>query len=185
MDFIELEAGEKILWQGRPAPRCYTFQYWKQALLGSVLFLVSSFWLMLAIELIDDGQPFWLACLPLPLIIGGFIFGPLQILLARWRWPKIFYRLTDKRLCLSQGRAAQLSNIIEIKMKKQGEHLASLRILAAGERPLILHCIEQPESLLSLLDQYGVNVGNNTKNQSGENQSGASNSGFDPHERQG
>jgi len=171
MDFIELEAGEKILWQGRPAPRCYTFQYWKQALIGSVLFLASSFWLMLALELIDDGQPFWLAALPLPLIVGGFTFGPLQILLARWRWAKIFYQLTDQRLCLSRGRDVQLSRIIEIKMKKQGEHLASLRILADGGRPLILHCIEQPERLLALLNRYGIHL--------------ARHSGFDAHERQG
>ncbi len=154
MNAIELETGEKILWQGRPAPRCYTFQYWKQALVGSTLFLVSSFWLMLALELINEGQPVWLAVLPLPLIMGSFFFGPAQILLARWRWPKIFYQLTDKQLGTSAGRSVQLSKITDIKLKKQGESLASLRVAVEDSKPLIIHCIEQPDRLISLLNQH-------------------------------
>lgn len=151
---IKFDKGENILWQGRPAPRCYTFQYWKQALAGATLFLASSFWLMLALELIEDGQPFWLALLPLPLIIGSFFFGPLQIILARWRWAKVFYHLTDKALYLSESKSAQLSEIIEIKVKKKGEHLASLRVAVEYSDPLIIHCIEQPDSLLALLKEH-------------------------------
>lgn len=154
MELQELEVGEKPLWQGRPAPRCYTFQYWKQALVGSLLFLVSSFWLMLAVELMAEGEPVWLAALPLPLIVGSFIFGPLQILRARWRWPKIFYQLTETRLYAAQGSSVQLADIIEIKIKKFGVQLASLRIDVKGSRPLIIHCIEQPDRLLALLNEY-------------------------------
>lgn len=154
MDWPQLENGEQILWQGRPAPRCYTFRYWKQALIGSLLFLVSSFWLLLALELIKEGQPLWLAGLPLPLILGSFIFGPMQILLARWRWPKVGYQLTDKALYLAPGGAAQLSEIVAVRLKRQGEHLASLRVEAAGAKPLILHCIEQPETLRLLLNRH-------------------------------
>ncbi len=154
MDWPLPVIGEKILWQGRPAPRCYTFQYWKQALVGSLLFLVSSFWLMLALQLIGEGHPLWLMFLPLPLIAASLIFGPLQILLARWRWPKIFYRLTDTQLFFAAGRSAPLSAIIDVKLKRQGESLASLRLGVFGSKPLILHCIEQPDRLLSLLNEH-------------------------------
>jgi hypothetical protein len=145
---------EESLWQGRPAPRCYTFQYWKQALIGSALFLLSSFWLLLALELIADGQPMWLAFLPIPLILGSFYFGPMQILLARLTWAKVFYQMTTKTLYLPAGKNLQLAEVVEVKIKKQGESLASLRITAAGSKPAILHCVEHPEILLALLKEH-------------------------------
>ena len=150
----ELGDGETILWQGRPAPRCYTFRLWKQALAGSILFLTSSFWLMLALQLIKDGHPFWLILLPMPLIAGSFVFGPVQILLARWRWPKIFYQLTDQRLILDPGQATHINEILDVKVKKQGKDLASLRIEIADGEPLIIRCIEQPDRLFALLQEY-------------------------------
>ncbi len=154
MEPLTQAAREKILWQGRPAPRCYTFQYWKQALLGSLLFLTSSFWLMFALELTRDAQPFWLALLPLPLIVGSFVFGPWQILLARWRWPRIFYRLTETQLLFSVGKPVPLARIIDIKMMKQGANLASLRVTVEDSSPAIIHCIEQPHQLLRLLNEH-------------------------------
>lgn len=147
------ESDNEILWQGRPAPRCYTFRQWKQALAGSALFLLSSFWLLLAVELIGEGQPTWLALLPLPLIIGSFIFGPAQILLARWRWPKIFYYLSEQRLFASDGQGVLLAEVTAVRQQRQGEHLASLRIEAAGGDALVLRCIEQPGILLALLQE--------------------------------
>ena len=145
---------EKILWQGRPAPRCYTFQYWKQALIGSLLFMVSSFWLLLAFELVDEGQPLWLLLLPLPIIVSSFIFGPMQLLIARWRWPKVFYQLTDENIYFSEGRSAQITDVTNVKIRRQGEHLASLRLDIQDARPLIIHCIEQPDQLLRLLHDH-------------------------------
>ncbi len=154
MNGIMSRGDEKVLWQGRPAPRCYTFQYWKQALIGSTLFLASSFWLMLALELIGEGHPFWLALFPLPLVVGSFIFGPLQIIIARWRWAKIFYQLTEQSLYFTESKSVQLAEITEIKVKRMGKQLASLRVAVEGSSPLIIHCIEQPDSLLALLNTH-------------------------------
>ena len=151
---ITLEQGECLLWQGRPAPRCYTFRYWKQALAGAVLFLLSSFWLMLAIELAKEGEPRWLALIPLPLIAGSFIFGPLQILLCRWRWPRVFYHLTDRRLVCSLGGSLPLADISVLKKKAYSETLASLRLETAAGQGLTLVCVEQPAVVLSLLQEH-------------------------------
>ena len=51
-----LEEDETLLWQGRPAPRCYTFRNWKLAAAGTALFLACSFWLMLGYQLVQAGD---------------------------------------------------------------------------------------------------------------------------------
>jgi hypothetical protein len=151
MDRSAVNQDEKILWQGRPAPRCYTFRLWKQALAGSVFFLVSSFWLMLALQLVADGQPWWLVCLPTPLVVASLVFGPLQILLARWSWGRIFYRLSETRLYFAQDQYLDLSEVADLKTRKYSENLASFRLDCARRKSLVLHCIEQPEVLRRLL----------------------------------
>ena len=50
-----LAEGETLLWQGRPAPRCYTFRNWKFAAAGTALFLACSFWMMLGLQLEETG----------------------------------------------------------------------------------------------------------------------------------
>ena len=145
---------EKFIWQGRPAPRCYTFRLWKQAAAGSVLFLVSSFWLMLALQLITEGQPVWLALFPIPLVGGSFIFGPFQILRARWRWAKIFYRLTTSHLIISATERVDLTDITAVKTKRIGQQLASFKLEFSRRKPLVLHCIEHPDILHALLQQH-------------------------------
>lgn len=106
---------------------------------------------MLAFELIKDGYPSWLALLPPPLILGSLIFGPCQILLARWRWPKVFYLMTDRGLYSSCGRVVDLDSILDVKMKRLGRHLASLQIRVEDDKPFIVYCIEQPNQLVNLL----------------------------------
>ncbi len=99
-----LEPGETILWQGRPAPRCYTFRNWKLVLAGTALFLACSFWLMLGAQLVEaEGYSSVLILMTLPLVLATFFLGPGQLLLARWRWEKLFYALTEERLLVRTG----------------------------------------------------------------------------------
>jgi hypothetical protein len=146
------------LWQGRPAPRCYVFRFWKQALMGSLLFLLSSFWLMLAIELAGDGYPRWLLLLPLPIMLGGFVFGPGQIMLARWRWPKVFYCLTSEQLIVVGNKALDTDKIRRVKIKTHGDRLASLCFYTANDEFLVLNCIEEPLSLLNVLREISPDI---------------------------
>lgn len=157
MKSIASESVGPVLWQGRPAPRCYTFRLWKQALMGSLLFLLSSFWLMLAIELAGDGYPRWLMLLPVPIMLGGFVFGPGQIMLARCRWPKIFYYLTEGQLIAVGNKTLDTSKISRVKIKTYGDRLASLCIYA-GDESLVLSCIEEPLSLLNLLRENNPEI---------------------------
>ncbi len=150
-----LEDGETLLWQGRPAPRCYTFRHWLQALIGSVLFLASSFWLMVGMQLIKtQNLSLWLLPLPILLVLGSFCVGPGRILLARWRWGGIFYALTDRRLLVRQrlfSRAVsdyRLEHYRRCKTRKYGENLASLKMFFRNRPPVLLECLEYPALVL-------------------------------------
>ena len=148
-----LDAGEMLLWQGRPAPRCYTFRHWKQVAIATVIFLVSSFWWMLAYQLFEsDGYPWWLLLIPAPLVLGALFLGPANLLLARLRWEKEFYALTDKRLLIRNGLSPRINSfsvddMLNWQQKRYGEHLASLRIEMRNDPPVVLHCLEQPQIL--------------------------------------
>ena len=157
---LPLQEGEQLLWQGRPAPRCYTFRHWLQALIGTILFLACSFWLMVGLQLVrHSGYSRWLIAVPLLLVIGAFLIGPGQLLIARWRWGKIFYALTDRRLLVrgslfGQGvRSYPLDAYRQVKRKRYGKDLVSLRLLFRDHPAAVLECLEHPELLLRHLPE--------------------------------
>ncbi|HKJ05297.1 MAG TPA: PH domain-containing protein [Geopsychrobacteraceae bacterium] len=154
-----LQKNERILWQGRPAPRCYTFRNWKPAVFGLVLFLASSFWLMLGLQLMKDGFSPALTLIPLPLVVVSFMLGPGQVLLARIEWEHLYYCLTDQKLLIQSGvlrnqvRAISRTEIAAWQQKRYGQQLASIRIeLQTGKHAVFLHCLEQPQIFLDLLE---------------------------------
>lgn len=151
----QLKDGETLLWQGRPAPRCYTFRHWGQALLGTLLFLACSFWLMVGFQLVDErGYSPGLLIVPMLLVAGSFLAGPGRILLARWRWENTFYALSDQRLLIRQGRtqrAYPLDRFNGYRRKEYGPELWSLRLSFKGRRPVFLECLEQPRRLIEKL----------------------------------
>jgi hypothetical protein len=159
-----LEDDETLAWQGRPAPRCYTFRNWKLSAAATLLFFGSSFWTMLAYELIvTDGNPWWLLLIPAPFVLLSLWFGPIGLLLARVRWEKEFYALTDSRLMVRSGlfsariKTFLLKDILDWKQKKYSEYLISVRMQINNHQPVILHCLEQPQNLLGQLQRVSEN----------------------------
>ena len=155
--------GEKILWQGRPAPRCYTFRHWLQATIGTLIFLASSFWTMVGLQLVRaEGYSLGLIIAPILLAIIAFFVGPGQIILARWRWEKIFYVLTDQRLMVrnrifgDKTFSYQMDLFKSYKHKKYGKQLSSYRFSFKGSKPIVLECLEHPENLLDHLPKLNV-----------------------------
>ena len=153
-----LDEGETLLWQGRPAPRCYTFRHWLQATIGTLIFLASSFWLMVGIQLVRQQHYSRLLLLvPALLVAGAFFVGPGQLILARMRWEKIFYALSDQRLLVRKRLfghkcfSYRLNDYRHYKTKKYGKKLFSLRISFRNSAPVILECLEHPELLLTHL----------------------------------
>ncbi|SEA15010.1 hypothetical protein SAMN05660420_01390 [Desulfuromusa kysingii] len=155
-----LQDGETILWQGRPAPRCYTFRHWLQATIGTILYLASCFWLMVGVELVrSQGYSWWLAIAPFLIALAAFAVGPGQLIMARLRWEKVFYALTDQRLLVrnrmfkTTTNSYPLCHFKKVKQKHYGEHLSSLRLSFQETQPVTLECIEHPENFLNLLPQ--------------------------------
>lgn len=153
-----LADGETILWQGRPAPRCYTFRHWLQAAIGTALFLASSFWLMVGVQLVYyQGYSWWLAVAPFLLAVAAFFIGPGQLALARLRWEEIFYALTDQRLLvrnkliICKSITYPMGDYKKYKQKKYGQNLLSLKLFFQGSPPVTLECLEHPELLLKHL----------------------------------
>ena len=154
-----LEAGEVVEWEGRPAPRCFTFRHWKQSAFGCFFLVVCVIWLLVGAQVANEFQKAWLGLLPVPFVaIGCYLaFGPL--LLARLEWENVYYALTDRRLITLRGvRSQQLvaverKQVIYFLLKKQGEQLATLQVHARPEDPvLFLHCVEHPFQLADRLE---------------------------------
>ncbi len=151
-----LDTGEVLLWQGRPAPRCYVFSHWFRSLLGCLLFLAASFWTILGWQLLQAGElPFWVVLLPCVITLGAFLVGPCALIYRRWRWEGIFYLLTTRRLLIRSGRSRLLTFDLEqyegVQKKTYGEHLASLKLCFSQDRSVILECLEHPELLVETL----------------------------------
>ncbi len=158
-----LTDNETILWQGRPAPRCYTFRHWLQAAIGTILFLACSFWLMVGVQLIYyQGHSWWLAVVPFLLTVGAFFIGPGQLALARLRWEEIYYALTDQRLLVRnklvfcKSKVYPMGDFKKYKQKKYGHNLLSLKMFFHDVPPVTLECLEHPELLLKHLPGDGV-----------------------------
>lgn len=153
-----LEENETIIWQGRPAPRCYVFRHWLQALVGTILFLAGSFWFMVGVHLVhDENHPIWLLVFPLAIVLGAFLVGPGQVIYLRIRWGKVFYALTDQRLLVRSRLfgttidSYPMENFQKYRTKQYGKHLRSLKLSFQGCRPVVLDCLEHPETFMDFL----------------------------------
>jgi len=156
----DLKPGEKLLWQGRPAPRCYVFRHWLQALVGTVLFLASSFWLMVGYQLVEaHGYNRWLLVIPGLLVLFSFLVGPGQVIMARVRWEKVFYALTDERLLVRRSLSASRTEAYAMdkfkgcRKKRYGKQQVSFRLSFDGHRPVVLECLEYPDNFSRHLPQ--------------------------------
>jgi len=155
-----LEAGEVVEWEARPAPRCFTFRHWRQALFGLVFLAGCLLWLLLGARVAADYGRFWSGLLPIPFVAIGCYLAFSPLLVARLEWEQVFYALTDRRLIALRGIrrqrpvAVDLQEILYFKMKKQGEELATLQVHARPEDPvLFLHCVEHPFVIADLLEK--------------------------------
>lgn len=155
----QLEAGEVVCWEGRPAPRCYVFRHWRRSVLGLLLLLLSTWWQAVAYQLGHFFGWLWLAWVPLPFVLLGFYFAIGHLLLSRLDWEHVFYALTDRRLLVQRGlfrrRVASLllNEIDHFQLCVLGEHLGTLRVVGGKPvRSLLLCCIEHPHQVTDRLD---------------------------------
>jgi len=150
----QLKEGETLLWQGRPAPRCYTFRNWKHALFGMVLFFPTLFWTTLSWQLFRAGESLLLPLVTVPFLLLSFWLAFGHLFKARWEWEQLFYSLSDQRLMKHSRRGIEEFPVASFKgytLRSLGEHLATVKVMHPEGR-LILHCLEQPQLLCDQLD---------------------------------
>lgn len=155
-----LEAGESVEWEARPAPRCFTFRHWKQALFGLFFLVVCLVWLVWGAQVAEDYDRAWLGLLPIPFVAIGCYLAGSPLLLARLEWEQVFYALTDRRLITLRGirrpRAVAIDRqeILYFRLHKQGDELATLQVRGRAEDPvLFLHCVEHPFTIADRLEK--------------------------------
>ena len=123
---LPLAADETLLWQGRPAPRAYTFRNWRHALFGLALMLPCLFWQMVGIELVAAGAPRWVAWLPLPFNLASLYLAFGQLLIARLEWEQVLYVVSDRTIYQRRGffrprlRCLPLAAVTSVRKKVSG-----------------------------------------------------------------
>ncbi len=154
-----LVGNEVLYWQGRPAPRCYTFRNWRHALFGVFLFLLSLYWLTIGVQLAAVyGLP-WLPWIPVPFLLIGLFLGLGQLAAARVEWEQVFYAVTDRRILVRRGlrgktlESLPLNEVVWFQLRPHGEELGTLRIRGRDPQArLTLSCIEYPRKVTVLLE---------------------------------
>jgi len=156
----DLLPGEVLCWEGRPAPRCYTFRQWRHAIFGGVLTVFCLSWLWMGVGQVAATGWAWLALLPLPFLGYALWLGGGQLLAARLEWNNVAYAITDRRLLVRGGLlrpcevALPLERLTWFRLQPHGDELGSLRVHgAAGDPVLFLHCLEYPRRPAALLEQ--------------------------------
>jgi hypothetical protein len=148
-----------VLWEGRPAPRAFTFRNWRRS--AWVLVLCLPVFALAAILLRGTG-----VSLSSPVVFVTVVFLGLlcfwgtvgHLFHARLLWEREFYVLTDRRLLVMSGlfggriSTLDLGELAEVSLARQGPTLGTVTVRRRNTgRPIILHCLEHPELLLEKL----------------------------------
>lgn len=154
-----LEPGERLCWEGRPAPRCYVFRRWRFSFLGVLLLLLSIWW---QIVFYQEGCLYgwsWLTWLPLPVLLFALYASVGHLLFSRLHWEHLFYALSDRRILIVHGllrrrlSSMALAELSSFQFRPLGEHLGSFRLLAGKSGcTLQLCCLEHPRLLADRLE---------------------------------
>ena len=144
-----------MLWQGRPAPRCYLFRHWRGQLACVVALTGFSFLLIHALK--RDVRPIILILL----LVSVFIFlavGPVRLLLLRCRWENIFYAVTSQRFLILYGRKQQigsypLADLQSVKVSPYSDKLADIELIFADSRRIVFECLEEPATCLRVFPE--------------------------------
>lgn len=149
-----LEAEECIVWQGRPAPRAYTFRNWRwsmQAAAGlAMVLLFQQGNGPLQVDYAVDQWWTWAG------LVVGFWAGIGHILWARMEWEHVFYMMSDRRLVAISGilgrrqQVFSLEQLQKVEQQSLGKALATVKISGGGQHMTLL-CLEYPQLLLQLL----------------------------------
>lgn len=154
-----LEQDEVLLWQGRPAPRCYLFRYWLSQLVALIVLLLvgAFFWQGRQHDINFLALIFFLA-----LFLLALVYGPLRLLYLRWHWETLFYAVSDQRLLVRYGYNKHIVSypwgmLDDIVTHPHTNQLADIELTFSDSRRVVLECLEEPETCLRALPLKATN----------------------------
>jgi len=155
-----LHESESVVWQGRPAPRCFVFRNWLHSVFGLVILILTIGWFIFGLHLGSEEQNAFISLLPVPFLFVGIYLTFGHLLLSRFEWEHVFYAMTDRRLIAIRGlfnrrmESVALVDVIWFELRPLGEQLGTVRIRCRDlEQKLTLSCIEHPRKLTDLLEE--------------------------------
>jgi hypothetical protein len=161
-----LRVDETLVWEGKPAPRCYTLRNWPHSLFGLVLLLSCFVWFYVGVNLGSEYQQIFYGWIPVPFLLAGLYLTIGHLLIARLEWESIYYAISSQRLLVQRGMLKKkvislpLGDIVWFSLKPFSENLGSVSVRASGEnRMLVVTCIEQPRQMTDLLEAAMVKSG--------------------------
>lgn len=148
-----LNTDERLLWQGRPAPRCYLFRHWPGQIACFFALVVSLFMLLKSFQ---QESPSGVSILWVLLTLLLLAFGPLRLILLRRRWETIFYAVTSRRVLILRGKKQEvdtypLARLQTVNIYRFTSKLADIELLFAGSCKIVLECLEEPDNCLCVL----------------------------------
>ncbi|MBD1399078.1 hypothetical protein [Pelovirga terrestris] len=154
-----LEQDEVLLWQGRPAPRCYLFRCWRGQLVTLIvlLFVGAFFRQVRQQDVTSMTLIFFLA-----LFLLALVYGPLRLIYLRWHWETLFYAVSDRRLLVRSGSNKQMVSypwllLDAIVVHPYTDQLADIELTFADSRRVVLACLEEPRTCLRALPLPAAN----------------------------
>ncbi len=176
MDWDDFFAdGETLVWEGRPAPRCFTFRNWIHSLFGIVILIAATGWLVYGLHLAEQYRQPAYAWMTVPFLLAGIYLSFGHLVIARLEWEKVFYALSDRRLLAVRGlfrrrvAALNLADVVYVQMKPLGAELGTIRVQCRQrDQRLIVSCIEYPRKLTELLEAELIKNGIDINSRPGE-----------------
>lgn len=164
-----LSSGESIVWEGRPAPRCFTFRNWQHSIFGIIVLIASACWLVFGWHLGGRSGQLAYIWIPLPFLAAGVYLAFGHLLLARFEWEKVFYAMTEDRLIARRGlfrgrvEALALDEVIWFQLRPVGKELGTVQVRCRDpKKKLTVSCIEYPRRLTDrleeVLERNGIDV---------------------------
>ena len=161
-----LNDNETIVWQGKPAPRCYTLRNWPHSLFGLVLLLSCLVWFYVGVNIEHDTYQAVYSWIPVPFLLASLYLIIGHLLIARLEWESVYYAVTDQRILVQRGLVKKtvvmllLKDVTWFRLKPFTENLGSVSIRGQNQAPqLTIACIEHPRQFTDLLEAAMVQSG--------------------------
>lgn len=152
---------EELLWQGRPAPRCYTFRHWRRALMWTFICVLTGAWQVLTWLTMSADSVWSVVFLPTPLLLIALSLSLGGLVRARLEWEHIFYIMSDTCVRIQRGRGKRVSRYLHAGLKDVRlefyHNNASTGLgwvhFQFGNQKVTLECLEDAQKAYTILLQ--------------------------------